>query len=293
MKKFPILLSLLFFSFSVAAQQRSPDWQAVAKVFDQKGAVHDDIFKIAFPRSDLKVTVGEVHIDPGLALTSWIAFKQMGNHTVIMGDLVLLEEEIAPVMNKLARNDINVTGLHNHIVGESPRVMYMHFSGVGDPVKIAVAMKDVLSLTNTPLIPSQPKQSSAAIDWSKVESVLGWSGQRSGNLLSISIPRTEAITENGMEIPSSMGVATALNFEMIGKRAATTGDFALLANEVNPVIEALAEHGINVTAIHNHMLFESPRLFFLHFWGVDKPEKLAEGLRAALDKTNSVENNKK
>lgn len=288
MKKLFMLYPLLFFSFTVAAQQQPPNWQAVEKVFGRKGNLPDDVFKITFPRSDLEVKVGEVSVEPGLALTSWIAFKQAGNHAMIMGDLVLLDEEIAPVMKKFVESGVEVTSLHNHIVGESPRVMYIHFSGQGDPVKFAKTMNAALALTNTPLTPPQPHQSSSSVEWSKVESILGWTGQHKGNLLSIAIPRAEAITENGMEIPPSLGVSTALNFQMIGKVASTTGDFVLIADEVNPVVKALTEHSITVTAIHNHMLSESPRLFFLHFWGVDDPEKLARGLKAGLDKTNSA-----
>ncbi len=262
MKKYFVLLFFLFFSFSVAAQQKSPDWQAVEKVFGRKGTVQNDVFKITFPRSDLKVKVGEVSIEPGLALTSWIAFKQTGSSTMIMGDLVLLDNEINPVTSKLVSSGIEVTALHNHIVGESPRVMYMHYSGQGDPVQLAEMMKAALVLTNTPVTPPNSNQSSSTLDWSEVESVIGWTGKSKGNLLQLSIPRTETIKENGIIIPLSMGVATAINLQMVGEKAATTGDFVLIASEVNPVVRTLAEHGIAVTAIHNHMLSESPRLFF-------------------------------
>jgi Domain of Unknown Function (DUF1259) len=286
MKKYSILLLLLFISSSAAAQQQLPDWQAVEKVFGREGTVHDDIVKITFSRSDLKVKVGEVSIEPGLALTSWIAFKQTRSSTMIMGDLVLLDNEISPVTSKLVSSGIEITALHNHIVGESPHVMYLHYSGQGDPVQLAESMKDALALTNTPVTPPDANQSSSTINWSKIESVVGWTGKSKGNLLQLSIPRAETIKENGMIIPPSMGVATAINFQMVGEKAATTGDFVLIASEVNPVIRALAEHGIAVTAIHNHMLSESPRLFFLHFWAVGKPETLAHGLKAALDKIN-------
>jgi hypothetical protein len=286
MKKFSILLSLLFFSLSVSAQQESPDWQAVEKVFSRKGTVQDDVFKITFPRSDLKVKVGDVSIEPGLALTSWIAFKHVGSRSIILGDLVLLQEEVAPVMKKFVKAGIQVTGLHNHIIGESPRVMYMHYSAQGDAAELAEAMKDALALTNTPVTPPEPDHLSSTIDWSKIQSVFGWTGHKKGNLLQVSIPRAETIKENDGIIPPSMGVATSINFQMAGEKAATTGDFVLIASEVNPVVKALADHGIAVTAIHNHMLSESPRLFFLHFWAVGKQETLAYGRRAALDKIN-------
>jgi uncharacterized protein DUF1259 len=282
-----VVMALLSSPFTVNAQQSS-DWQEVEKVFNRKGTVQDDVFKVTFPRSDLKVKIGEVSIEPGLALTSWVAFKLIGSHAMIMGDLVLLEGEVIPVMSKLVEGGVEVTGLHNHIMSESPKVMYLHYFGQGEPTKLAETMKAAIALTKTPLNPPQPKQPSSTIDWTKVESILGWTGQHKGDLLQISIPRAETITENGMDIPPSMGVANAINFQMIGEKAATTGDFVLLASEVNPVIKALTEHGIAVTAIHNHMLTESPRLFFLHFWAVDDPEQLAKGLRTALDKTNSA-----
>ena len=282
---------VIVFSFFAVVSAQTPDWQAVEKVFGRKGMIQGDVFKITFPRSDLKVNIGEVSIEPGLALTSWVAFKPIGSHAMIMGDLVLLEGEVAPVMSKLIVGGVEITGLHNHLAGESPRVMYMHYYGQGEPTKLAETMKAAIALTKTPLTLPQPQQSPYTIDWTKVESILGWTGQHKGTLLQISVPRTETITENGMGVPPSMGAANAINFQMIGGKAATTGDFVLLASEVNPVVKALKEHGIAVTAIHNHMLTESPRLFFLHFWGVDDPEQLAKGLKAALDKTNSAKRN--
>ncbi len=289
MKQFLILLSLFFCSFAVAVQE-SPNWQSVEKVFDRKGILQGGVFKVTFPRSDLRVKIGEVSIEPRLALTSWIAFKQMGNNAMMMGDLVLLDREIDPVISKLVSNGIEITALHNHLVNESPSVMYMHFSGEGDPVKLAQTMKSALAETNTPLTTPKAKteQSSPNINWSKVISILGKTGKQEGNLLKYSFPRAETITENGMDIPPSMGMAAPINFQMVGEKAAAYGDFVLLGSEVNPVVKALTKHGIVVTAVHNHMLFESPRLFFLHFWGFDAPEKLANGLKAALEKTNSV-----
>ena len=288
MKKLSILFFLIFCSFSFAAWQKT-DWQVVEKVFGRRGTVQGDVFKIVFPRSDLRVKIDEVSIEPGLALTSWIALKLMGSQTMMMGDLVLLKSETAPVLAKLVSSGLEVTGLHNHILGESPNIMYMHYSGQGDPVKLAEAMKTVLSLTGTPMISPPPSSSpETQIDWSKIESILSRTGQHKGKLLQLSVPRAETITENGMNVPPSMGVATAINLQMVGEEVATTGDFVLIANEVNPVVKALTKHGIAVTAIHNHMLHESPRLFFLHFWGVGTQEKLAQGLKAALDKTNSI-----
>jgi hypothetical protein len=284
MKSLIILTLVLGFSSTLFSQAQ--DWQAVEKVFGKKGTQQGDMFKMAFPRSDLRVNVGEVAVEPALALTSWMAFKPMEHDVMIMGDMVLLDSEIAPAMQKLIASGLEVSALHNHIVGETPAIKYMHFGGHGDAVKLAEAMKSVLALTGTPMTPAPPPPQTA-VDWSSVESVLGATGQRKGNVVQFSIPRAETISENGMDIPPFMGMATAINIQSVGEKAATTGDFVLLASEVNPVVKALTENGIAVTAIHNHMLFESPRLFFVHYWGVNVPAVLAKGLRAALDKTNS------
>src|SRR5262245_10908847 len=287
MKEFIALFICLFSNATAIAQ--TYEWTEVEKIFDKKGTAQGDAFKITFPRADLKVKVGEVMIEPALALTSWVAFKKMAGHTMMMGDLVLRDGEMAPVMAKLVAGGIEITALHNHIAGESPRVMYMHFDGRGEAKVLAEQMKAALALTGTP-VSQAPASTAAELDRSRVETTLGFSGQRKGNVLQIAIPRLEKIVENDMEVPPFMGMATAINLQMMGEKAATTGDFVLLANEVNPVVRALTENGIAVTAIHNHMLLESPRLFFLHLWGFDTPEKLAHGMKAALDKTNLVRN---
>lgn len=280
-----LILMFLIFSTQILFAE-SPKWEAVEKVFGKKGTMAGEVFKVTFPRSDLTVKVGNLSIEPGLALTSWIAFKPMGDKTMIMGDLVLLEREVEPAMSKLVAAGIEVTALHNHLVGESPRVMYAHFFGQGDAVSLAHKMKNALEVTETPL--QERLQPKYMLNWSKIESVLGRTGKSKGNLLQITVPRTEAIADNGMDLPASMGVANAINFQMVGNKVATTGDFVLLASEVNPVVKALTEHGIAVTAIHNHMLYEVPRLFMLHFWGVGDPVDIATGLKAALDRTNSI-----
>ncbi|WP_289136300.1 DUF1259 domain-containing protein [uncultured Brevibacillus sp.] len=269
---------------SEISQDQGPNWESVKKVFN-KGTVQKDVFKVTFPRSDLHVKVEDVQIDPNLALTSYLAFKQVGNHSMMMGDLVLLEKEVKPVENKLMEQGIEVTALHNHIIEENPKIMYLHVAGHGDPVTLAEKMKDVLALTSTPLTSTTPEKSSSTFNWSKLENIIGWKGHQKGKVFQFSIPRPEEITVKGVGIPPAMGIAMPINFQVIGDKAATTGDFVLFSNEVNPVIRELTKNGITVTAIHNHMLDESPRLFFLHFWAVDSPEKLALGLRAALNET--------
>jgi hypothetical protein len=233
---------------------------------------------------------GGVQLKPALALGSWVAFKKSGDMTMVMGDLVLTEDEVMPVMTKLHEGGVEQTALHNHVLHESPRVMYMHISATGDAVKIARAIHDALSLSKTPFtapaVPSAQIQE-LGIDTKQLNQIMGQVGKVNGGVYQFSIPRAERINDNGMEVPPSMGVATAINFQPTGSgKAAITGDFVLVASEVNPVIKALRDNGIEVTALHSHMLTESPRLFFMHFWANDDSQKLAHGLRAALDRVN-------
>jgi hypothetical protein len=210
----------------------------------------------------------------------------MGNETMMMGDLVLLDAEVGPVIAKLVASNLSITAIHNHLVSEKPNIKYIHFSGSGDAMKLAESIKSVLSITATPLTAPSTQNPGVIPDWSAVEAILG-AGKHNGLLLQYSFARKEKLTESGMEMPPAIGMATGINFQMDGNQAAITGDFVLLAREVNPVVKALTENGIAVTAIHNHMLFDDPRLFMMHFWAVGKPGELANGLKAALDKTNS------
>ncbi|HMI61582.1 MAG TPA: DUF1259 domain-containing protein, partial [Puia sp.] len=226
-------------------------------------------------------------VAPGLALTSWVALHRMGSESMMMGDLCMLDSEEPAVMAKLVELGLGVTAIHNHLVGEKPAIKFLHFSGSGDAVTLAGKIKQVFALTGTPLGTPAAAAATSTPDWSAVEAVLGTKAKKSGSVLSYGFPRNEKLMESGMEMPAPMGMATGINFQMDGSRAATTGDFVLLADEVNKVVKALETHGITVTAIHNHMLYDEPRLFMLHFWGVGDPGKLAEGLKAALDQTNS------
>jgi hypothetical protein len=214
-------------------------------------------------------------------------YSFMGHESMMMGDLVLLDTEEGAAVAKLVASGLSITAIHNHLTNEKPAIKYIHFSGSGDPLKLAASIKSVLASTGTPLTAPVPQSQSAGPDWSKVEAVLGKSGKHNGHLLQYSFARKEKLLESGMEMPPSIGMATGINLQMDGNVAATTGDFVLLADEVNPVVKALTENGIIVTAIHNHMLHYDPRLFMMHFWAVGDPEKLAVGLKAGLDKTNS------
>jgi hypothetical protein len=284
-KKNLILLVTVLFALSLqfSLPVRAENWQSVEKIFNRKGTENENMIKITFPRSDLKVMVGNVILNPGLALTSWAAFKPMPKETMVMGDLVLTDKEVSPVMFNLSKAGFLITGLHNHILNETPAVMYMHFDGHGDAVKLANNLKSALKLTGTPLGTPKPAVTKKG-NWGAVEKIIGVTGQNKGEIISFSIPRKEKVMADGDFVQPFLGVATAINIQFVGGKAAATGDFVLLANEVNPVIKALTEHGIAVTALHNHMMNENPRLFFMHFWGYDAPEKLAKGLKAAINK---------
>jgi Domain of Unknown Function (DUF1259) len=267
-------------------------WKAVEEAMGRPGQMQaGDVIRFAMPRKDLHVVLGEVPIKPGFALGAWAAFARTEHGAMVMGDLVLTEDELGPVMRKLQDGGIEISAVHNHLIGESPHVVYMHIASHGDAVKMAHAIHDAVALTKTPGPDAggAPAATEAlGINQKAVEEALGRSGKVNGGILQFGVPRAEVITESGMVVPATMGVATAINFQPTGgAKAAITGDFVLLAKEVNPVIKALHDNGIEVTALHSHMLMEEPRLFFMHFWANDDAVKLAKGLRAALDVTDS------
>ncbi len=268
--------------------QSSRYWRAVEDALGRKGTPNPgDVLKFSFPRSDLRVVLDGVTLKPALALGSWVAFKRIGDHVMVMGDLVLLDDEVASVMGSLQQNGIEQTALHNHLLGESPRVMYMHIRAIGNAARIARAVRTALEFTKTPLGTAATVPPAAIdLDTAAIGKVIGVRGKVNGGVYQLSIPRREKISEDKVEIPPAMGVATAINFQSTGAgKAAITGDFVLLGREVNPVIWTLSENGIEVTAIHSHMIGEQPRLFFMHFWANDDAAKLARGLRAALERT--------
>jgi hypothetical protein len=289
---FRSFLLLMTVGAPLSAQQPvNADWKAVDAALGRAGQMQPgDVYKFSMPRRDLKVTKDGITVAPGLALGSWAAFKKMGDETMLMGDLVLTEDEIEPVMLKLQREGIEQTSIHNHLLGEAPHIVYMHIAGHGDAVKLATSLSAALALTKTPPASAAPATALPEIDLNTkaVEQTLGYTGKISGGILQFSVPRAEKILDSGMEVPPAMGTATAINFQPTGGgKAAISGDFVMLATEVNPVLRALRTHGIEVEAMHNHMLFDQPHLYFMHFWANDDAVVLAKGLRAALDATNS------
>ena len=276
------------------------DWTKVADALGKSGAeTPGGVYRVGMPRTDLHITLDGVEIKPTLALGSWLAFRDEGNATMVMGDLVLTEAEIGPVMKKLADDGIEITALHNHLLRAQPATFYMHVLGHGDPVKLAGALHAGLALSKTPLgspappAASQPPAAGAppstvpTLDTALIDQTLGAKGNNAAGVHQVTIRRAETIKDGNMEVPVAMGSGEAINFQPLdGGRAAITGDFVLTANEVNPVLRVLRDNGIEVTALHNHMLDEQPRVFFMHFWAVDDAAKLAKALRQALDKVN-------
>jgi len=264
------------------------NWTAVEQAMGRTGALQPgDVYKFGLPRGDLTVAIDRIRLKPALALGSWVAFKATSSGAIVMGDLVLRDDEIAPVMARLAEGGIEVTALHHHVLHETPRVYYMHIHGAGDAVKLTQAIHAAVGLTRTPPPPAStaaPAATPLGIDTARIAQALGHSGKVNGGVYQVSVAQPDTIRDEGLVIPPAMGVATALNFQPTAAgKAAIAGDFVLRAAEVNPVLRALRAHGIEVTAVHNHMLDEEPRLFFMHFWAVGDGVRLAEGLRAALD----------
>ena len=279
--------------FVSAAHAEDIDWQKVDETLGRKPAVTGDVHRYGFPRSDLSVTLDGVAIKPALALGGWVAFKPAHDGVMVMGDLVLLDSEISPVMTRMIANGLEITAVHNHLLRANPETFYMHIAGHGDPAKIATAIRDGLAESKTPLTVAASTASPPAIDLdtAELDQIIGVKGKDNGGVYQFGVARRDPINEAGMSLtpPGPLGVATGIGFQPTGNgKAAITGDFVLTSDEVNPVIMALRTHGIEVTALHSHMLDEEPRLFFMHFWANDDAIELARGLRAALDKTASA-----
>jgi len=279
---------------SARARGADPDWKAVEHALGKAGQLQPgDVFRVGMPRTDLAVTVKGVPVKAGFALGSYAAFKQVGDRAMVMGDLVLLDQEVPAVMSGLFSGGLEVTAVHNHLNEMSPHVMYMHYEGHGDAVQLAKALRQALSASGTPLGASgavAAVSGGPVLDAKQIDQALGRPGRDiGGGVYQVTVPRAEAITGMGQPLLPAMGVVTVMNFQPTADgKAAITGDFVLIDKEVNAVAKTLRQHGIDVTALHNHGLMDTPRLFYMHFWANDDPARLAQGLKAALDQTNSV-----
>ena len=280
---------LLLIASPGAAQPQAANWMAVDQALGRAGVTQPDgVRRYGFPRSDLHVTLDGVTIKPALALGGWLAFQPMGRNAVVMGDLVLTPDEVNPVMSELLKGGIQVTGIHNHLLRSSPHTIYMHVHAVGDRAKLAATLHSALALSHTPA-PAPPAAAPAPLDFdtAALDRAMGRAGKANGGVYQFTFPRAEKIMEDGMAEGASMGTGTGINFQPIGEgRAAATGDFVLLGSEVDPVMQELRAHNIEVTALHSHMIGETPTIYFMHFWGVGPAPQLAAGLKAAVDKTN-------
>ena len=257
----------------------------IDQALGRSGQKTGDVYKVSFPRSDLHVSVHGLAVKPGLALGSWAAFLGSDDSAMVMGDLVLLEEEVNPVIAKLRSAGFDISAVHNHLMEETPKVLYVHYMGHGPAVQLAVSLRSALAVSKTPLEkPAAAVEEAAPPAWVKaVEDAVGRKGTFKGGVLSYGVARSDAVTMGGMTISPAAGVAEAINFQAADSgNVATTGDFVLTAEEVNPVISELQGHQISVTALHSHMLTEQPRLFFMHFWSVGSPESVGGGIKAAL-----------
>jgi Domain of Unknown Function (DUF1259) len=294
LKSMLVLVGLtMVVGISTRALGADPDWKAVEQALGKPGQLQPgDVFRVGMPRTDLAVTVKGVPVKAGFALGSYAAFQQVGDGAMVMGDLVLLDQEVPAVMSGLFGGGLDVTAVHNHLNEMSPHVMYMHYEGRGDAVQLAKALRQALSASGTPLggPPATAAAGGPTLDTKQIEQALGRPGRDiGGGVFQATVARAEAITEMGQPLLPAMGVVTVMNFQPTADgKAAITGDFVLVDKEVNAVARTLRQHGIEVTAIHNHGLMDTPRLFYMHFWANDDPIRLAQGLKAALDQTNSV-----
>ena len=279
-------------ALTMPAKAAQTDWSVVDTILTRTGAVSGDVHRYGLPRSDLNVSLDGVAIKPGFALGGWVAFEPIGDKAMMMGDLVLTESEINPVMGKLLAEGLQVTALHNHLLRANPPTFYMHVAGTGDPAQLAQLVRAALEESKTPFDVKPPAEAAAAsasvdFDAAKVDAAIGHKGKANGGVYQFGIPRADSIKMEGMAIAPAMGTAIGINFQPTGDgKAAITGDFVALSSELNPLITALRDNGIEVTAIHNHMVGEEPRAFFIHFWANDDAIKLANGLGAALKTLN-------
>jgi hypothetical protein len=283
-----ILTFIAAASMPLMANAAEIDWKNVDTALGKTAAVSGQVHRYGLPRSDLHVTLDGVAIKPALALGGWVAFAPMHDEAMVMGDLVLLEKEVAPVMTKLLDGGLEITAVHNHLLRASPETFYLHVGGHGDPVKMAAVLRSALSASHTPFDTATTAGPAPAIDLDigKLDQIMGVKGNAVAGVYQFGVPRREPSVENGMQVTGPLGGANGINFQPTGNgKAAITGDFLVTGNEVNPLIRALRAGDIEVTAIHSHMLDEQPRMFFIHFWANDDAEKLARGVRTALDAT--------
>jgi hypothetical protein len=276
------------------------DTAVIARTIGVKGAFNKGEYKITIPQNDLSVAVDGFKIIPAMGLGTWIAFTPTASGAMIMGDIVVTETDLKPVQQEIIRQGLTITAIHNHFVRNHPNVMYMHMGGSGPTELLAQKAKSVLDKVRE-VRGSDPSKGTASnetvqntIDTTWLNEVLGYSGEMNKGVYKYTIGRPDVkLLEHGVPVTTFLGFNTWVAWQGTREKAAVAGDFTMLEHEVAPVIKALVENGIEVVAVHNHMVHEQPRVFFLHYWGVGNADQLAKGLRAALNQTGkkkSVEN---
>jgi hypothetical protein len=268
------------------------DWKQVGEALGKQGEQKKGgVYKVSFPRSDLDVSVQDVQVKTALSFGSWTAFKPTKNgNALVLGDLVLTGEEYNRVISKLQQGGINQTAIHKHLPDMSTPIWWTHVKGTGDPVEMAKTINNGLGASETPMKETGGSQNGQLdLPTDKLDEIIGHNGKASSGVYKFGIGVDQTVTIDGVEIPTPMGTTIAFGFQPLGDgKAAINGDFAMTAQEVNPVIQALRERGIQVVSLHNHMLEEKPELYYMHFWETGDATKLAKGLRAGLDEATSV-----
>jgi hypothetical protein len=285
-----LLLGVILSATPVFAQSNVQplNTDGIAKAMGREGDLTGEMYKVSFPRSDLTVNVKNVAIKPALSLVSWAGFIKSGSTAVTYGDLVLLEDEINPVISKLEERGLELSALHNHLLHETPRIMYIHFVGRGNEEEMAKGIREALALTKTPVGAAASRPETKPEIATEIERIIGYQGSMGGDVFHITVPRNDVhVAMMGTMLPGSMGMNTPFNFQLDGKNAAINGDFMLLPAELNPVIKALRANGIEVASVHNHLLDNQPPMVFMHFWAYGDAVSLAKGLKAALDRVGS------
>lgn len=287
-----VALALIGAASATRVTQSQLDTANIEALTGVKGKMDgkEGTFKVSMPRADLEVKAAGVRMTPPMGLTSWAAFKRVGAHTLVMGDMVLLDDQVSPVMSAALDNGLEVTALHNHFSWDNPKIMFMHISGMGNEAVLAEAVGKVFAKIQetaggkgeVPHADLDPTKTS--LDPTRIEAILHEKGILADGVYKVTVGRTTRM--HGAVMSSSMGVNTWAAFVGADDRAVVDGDFAMLESEVQGVLKALRRAGINIVAIHQHMIGETPRIIFLHYWGVGSTESLAKGLRAALDRTH-------
>jgi hypothetical protein len=282
-----LLLAPLLLPVSVSCQQSAlgAPWDSVGRVLKAPGALNAGYYRYTMPRRDLTLRVGGVTVAPALALGSWAGFSGSAQDATMMGDLVTIAGEVGTVLAELARQRITVMAIHNHLVGEEPRITYIHFHGQGNAIDLANRLSRAVARTATPLPVAAASVQSVAIDTALVFRTLGSSGRAQGNVAQLSFNLVPGpVTVHGQTVNPALGYGTPINIQMVeGTRAVATGDFSVLGRHTDPVLDALAAHGITATAVHSHLIDEQPTIYYIHFWADGALADVLRGLKAALD----------